>query len=88
MDPKQISLREWENQEHRAASSSVRREQEKNMYSMSTLMMYSNDTLCVCRKTTFYTCLQPLPHVYLMIQDVSDRTNSMYVEYVIILDLV
>jgi NhaP-type Na+/H+ and K+/H+ antiporter len=43
-EDKYIGLHEWDNQRHRAASSSVpREEQRKNMYSMCTLMMYSND---------------------------------------------
>ena len=43
-EDKYIGLREWENQQHRAATSSGPREdQEKNMYSIYTFVMYSND---------------------------------------------
>ena len=41
-DPKYISLREWENQEHRASSSSIRRELGKHVFNM-----YSNDAIMV-----------------------------------------
>jgi hypothetical protein len=43
-EDKYIGLREWDDQRHRAASSSVPMEEyRKNMYSMCTLMMYSSD---------------------------------------------
>ena len=43
-EDKYIGLREWDSQLHRVTTSSGPREdQGKNMYSMCTLMMYSND---------------------------------------------
>ena len=45
MENKYIGLREWHNQVHRAASSSIPREYGINMYSICTLMIYSNDIL-------------------------------------------